>query len=81
MFLGQYAFTVPTCSVNDILNNTEEQLINKYSAHLLNFWISDYINLHPIRKIYVISNTLGTYNSMAVNGAWGILKKIPVSAD
>ena len=51
------------------------------NAVLPKFWTSGYVNLHPIRNLYLISNTLGTYNSMAVNGEWGILKKIPVSAD
>ena len=45
------------------------------------FVTSGYVNLHPIRNLYLISNTLGTYNPMAINGEWGILKKIPVSAD
>ena len=40
-----------------------------------------YVDLHHIRNLYLISNTLGTHNSMAVNGEWGILKTIPVSVD
>ena len=45
------------------------------------FWTSGYVNVHPIRNLYLISNTLGTHNSMAVNGDWGILGMISVSVD
>jgi len=51
------------------------------NAVLPKLWTSGYVNLNPIRNLYLISNTLGTYNSMAINGEWGILKKIPVSDD
>ena len=88
MYMGLYTAKVPTCSVNDMLQNTVKQIIKAdgatqvvTNAVLPKFWTSGYVNLHPIRNLYLISNTLGTYNSMAVNGEWGILKKIPVSAD
>ena len=42
---------------------------------------SRYVNRHPIHNLYLISNTLGTCSSMAVNGECGILKNIPVRAD
>ena len=51
------------------------------NAVLHKIWSSRYVSLHPIRNLYLISNTLGTHNSMDINGEWGILKKIPVSAD
>ena len=43
---------------------------------------SRYVHLHPIHSLPLISNTLGTHNSMALSGEWGIQerKKIPVSA-
>ena len=89
MYAGQLATKFPSSSVNDMLHNTVPQLIrpdinppaNPTDARLLDNWAYGYLNLHPIRNLYLISNTLGTYNSMAVNGEWGILKKIPVSAD
>jgi hypothetical protein len=55
------------------------QIVTK--AVLSKIWSSRYVSHHPIRNLYLISNTLGTHNSMAVNGEGGILKKIPVSAD
>ena len=88
MYMGQYTTKVPTCSVNDMLQNTVRQLIKAdgatqvvTNAVLPKLWTAGYVNLHPIRNIYLIPNTLGTYNSMTINGEWGILKKIPVSAD
>ena len=51
------------------------------NAVLEKVWTSGYVDLHHIRNLYLISNTLGTHNSMAVNGELGILKKIPVNAE
>ena len=51
------------------------------NAELPRHWASGYVVLQHIRNLYLISNTLGTHNSMSVNGEWGILKKIPVSVD
>ena len=42
---------------------------------------SRYVSLHPIRNLYLISNALGTRNSMDIKGEWGLLKKIPISVD
>ena len=88
MFEGKYAPKVPTCSVNDMLRNTVKHVIQAEGARqvvinavLDKVWTSDKYDLHHIRNLYLISNTLGTHNSMAVHGEWGILKKIPVSAD
>ena len=76
MYAGQLATKFPFSSVNDMLHNTVPQLIrpdinppaNPTDARLLDNWAYGYLNLHPIRNLYLISNTLGTYNSMAVNG-------------
>jgi hypothetical protein len=43
-------------------------------------YTTNYIDLSPIRNLYLISNTLGDNNSTSINGEWGILKKSPVSA-
>ena len=71
-----------------MLRNTKRNIIQADGARqvvtnavLDKVWTSGYVDLHHIRYLYLISNTLGTHNSMAVNGEWGILKKIPVSAD
>ena len=39
---------------------------------------SGYVDLLPIRNLYLVSNTLGTHNTTSVNGEWGILKRIHV---
>ena len=51
------------------------------NAVLPKVWTSGYVDVHLIRNLYLIANTLGTHNSMSVNDEWRILKKIPVSAD
>ena len=85
-----YPTRIPVCSVNDMLRNTTRNIIQADGARevvtnavLDTVWTSSYVDLHRIRNIYIylISNTLGTSNSMAVNGEWGILQKNPVSAD
>ena len=32
-------------------------------------------------ELYIISHTLGTHNTMIVNGEWGVLKKFPSSSE
>ena len=43
-------------------------------------FISGYVDLYPIRNLYIISQTLSNYTSVSTNGEYGILKKVPVSA-
>ena len=88
MYMGLYPAKVPTFSVNDMLQNTVMQMIKAdgaiqivTKAVLSKIWSSRYVSHHPIRNLYLISNTLGTHNAMYINGERGILKKIPVSAD
>ena len=88
MLEDKYTPKVPTCSVNAVLRNpvkhsfpAEEARQVVINAVLEKVWTSGYVDLHHIRNLYLISNTLGTHNSMAVNGELGILKKIPVNAD
>ena len=71
-----------------MLRNTVKNIIPAEEARqvVLNavldkVWTSGYVDVHHIRNLYLISNILRTHNSMAVNGEWGILKKIPVNAD
>jgi hypothetical protein len=67
MFEGRYTSKVPTCSVNDMLQNTVKQIIKAdgatqvvTNAVLPKFWTSGYVNLHRIRNLYLTSNTLDT---------------------
>ena len=84
MYGNVYPTRIPVCSVNDMLGNTVPNIIHAVGARqvvinavLGKVWTSSYVDLHPIRNLYLISNTLGTHNPMAVNGEWGLLKKIP----
>jgi len=44
------------------------------------YFHSGNIDLFPIRNVYIVSQTLGNYNSVSVNGEWGIIKQVPVRA-
>ena len=88
MLEDKYTPKVPTCSVNAVLRNTVKHSIPAEEARqvvinavLEKVWTSGYVDLHHIRNLYLISNTLGTHNSMAVNSELGILTKIPVNAE
>ena len=55
---------------------------NIYSPNILLFlimWI--YSKSENYIYIYIISQSLGTYNSVSTNGDWGIIKKVPVNAN
>ena len=65
--------SVPLCSINEMLHNTVPMVI-QITAYLT----KTCVGLHPIRHLQLISNTLGAYNSMIVNGNWCILKQMPV---
>ena len=58
-----------------IQNNT----LNTYSPTIP--FISNYVDLFPSRNLYIISQSLRTYNSESTNGEWGIIKKVPVNAN
>ena len=84
LYLGIITSKVPTRSVNDQLHKTIMQIIQAdgatqvvTNAVLPKRWTSMYANLHPTRNLYLISNTLGTHNSMAINGELGIPKQFP----
>ena len=75
MFEGIYTSKVPTCFVNDMLHNTVKHIIKAdgatqvmTSAVLTKVWTSRYANLHPIRNLYLISNTFG--NSQLNGSQW-----------
>ncbi|MFM7978979.1 MAG: hypothetical protein ACKPKO_06645 [Candidatus Fonsibacter sp.] len=65
----------PLSSINTIIKNTVSKTVQTSDS-----FISGFVGMSPIRKMYLISNTLGTNNSMSINGEWGILQKNPVNA-
>ncbi|MFM7981391.1 MAG: hypothetical protein ACKPKO_18950, partial [Candidatus Fonsibacter sp.] len=72
---GQLTGSFPLNSINTVIKNTVPKSVATNDS-----FTSGFIDFFPIRNLYLISNTLGTNNSMSINGEWGILKKIPVNA-
>jgi hypothetical protein len=61
-------------SVNSILKNFTPKGYNS------NPFVSGYVDLYPIRNIYLTSSGLGNFNTMTVTGDRNVIKKIPVNA-
>ncbi len=64
-------------SVNSVLRNFTPQVndsLNNYTFE------SGYIDLLPIRNLYIVSSGLGNFNTMSVSGERSIVKKVPVNA-
>jgi hypothetical protein len=74
--LGILGYPKPYQSINNYLNNEDAKVNTKASPY-----VSEYVNLNPIRNIYITSGNLGSYNTMSVSGERGIIKKVPVRAN
>ncbi|MFM7986304.1 MAG: hypothetical protein ACKPKO_44025 [Candidatus Fonsibacter sp.] len=72
---GQFTGSFPLNSINTVIKNTASKTVQTSDS-----FTSGFVDLFPIRNLYLISNTLGTNNSISINGEWGILKKIPDNA-
>ena len=68
-------FNQPLNSLNDVLRNTNSQANHNGAP-----FVSGYIDLFPIRNLYITSNNLGNFNTMSVSGESGIVKKVPVTS-
>ena len=66
----------PVQSINNYLNNNISK-INTYASE----YVSPYVNLNPIRNLYITSGNFGGYNTMSISGERGIVKKVPVRAN
>ena len=66
----------PVQSINNYLNNNVPK-INTYASE----YVSPYVNLNPIRNLYITSGNFGGYNTMSISGERGIVKKVPVRAN
>jgi len=51
-----------------------------YNTHT-NPFVSGYINLQPIRNLYLHSSNIGSYNTIGLYGCRTIIKKIPITVD
>jgi len=67
----------PKRSMNKILGN--DTLSGIYTT--TNTYESKYLDLQPIRNIYLSSPNLGTFTTIGPTGEASIIKKIPVTAD
>ena len=62
-------------SLNKVLQNTTAA-----RAFSLNY-LSGFLDMHPIRNLYLSSPNLGTYDTLNITGDQSIVKKIPVNAN
>ena len=69
-------YPTPAQSINNYLNNNVPK-INTYASE----YVSPYVNLNPIRNLYITSGNFGGYNTMSISGERGIVKKVPVRAN
>ena len=69
-------YPTPVQSINNYLNNNVPKVNNNASSY-----VSPYVNLNPIRNLYITSGNIGGYNTMSISGERGIIKKVPVRAN
>lgn len=69
-------FALPLQSINSYLNNTTPKENRNISPY-----VSGYVNLNPVRNIYITSGNLGSYDTLSVSGDRGVIKKVPVRAN
>ena len=76
-WLGEsYDATKPN-DMNEVLGNLEGKSVFYTFTRPYN---SNFLNLQPVRNIYVHSS-LGNYNTLGARGETSIIKKIPVTAN
>ena len=63
-------------TVNNILRNFTPKVNN-----ILTPYVSGFVDLFPIRNLYLTCSGLGNFNTMSVSGDRSIVKKIPVNAN
>lgn len=59
-------------SLNNVMNN-RVPMVNNVSFK------TGYINMFPIRNLYLVASGLGSFNTMSISGERSIIKKIPVN--
>lgn len=69
-------FSLPLQSINSYLHNSIPKENTASSPYA-----SGYVNLNPVRNIYITSPNLGGFNTLCVSGERGIIKKVPVRAN
>jgi len=61
-------------TINSILKNNIQKQFNNSP------FVSGYVDMYPLRNIYMTSSGLGNFNTMTITGNRNVIKKIPVSA-
>ena len=74
--IGLLGYPKPYQSINNYINNNISKINSSSSPY-----VSEYVNLNPIRNIYITSGNLRSYSTMSVSGERGIVKKVPVRAN
>jgi len=73
-------YSTPYCSMNYVLSNFAPQTnMNQAPDNIVPF-VSGYINVFPIRNIYIVASGIGNFNTMSLSGERAIVKKVPVTA-
>ena len=62
-------------TINNVLRNFTPEIHNH-----TNPYVSGFVDLFPIRNLYLTCSGLGNFNTMSVSGDRSIVKKIPVNA-
>ena len=60
--------------MNSLLKNFTPKSFNS------NPFVSGYIDMYPLRNIYMSCSGLGNFNTMSISGDRNVVKKIPVTA-
>ena len=71
--LPAHGFTAPYYSINTMIQND-----TAYDPDMT--FVTGYVNLFPNRNLYIVSPSLGKFDTMSVSGERKILKKVPVNA-
>ena len=62
-------------TINNVLQNITPKIHNSTTPY-----VSGYVDLFPIRNLYLSCSGLGNFDTMSVSGERSIVKKIPVNA-
>jgi hypothetical protein len=69
--------TLSNKSMNTLLKNKTP---GTHGSGVLSPFVSGYIDMYPLRNIYITSTGLGNFNTICVSGEDRIVKKVPVTA-
>ena len=76
IYNGWEEASYPLHSINAMIQNFTPNHIERG----VDFYMSGYVDLFPIRNLYITSQTLGTYSAIGLHGERGVLKQVPIRA-